>query len=51
MSPFPQSVANPSAFPAVFLDPSPRGLFKWPLFSSAFRRISSGHDEFVDKVT
>ncbi len=24
MSPFPQSVANPSAFPAVFLDPSPR---------------------------
>ncbi len=23
MSPFPQSVANPSAFSAVFLDPSP----------------------------
>ncbi len=26
-------------------------LFKWPLFSSAFRRISSGHNGFEDKVS
>ncbi len=28
MSPFPQSVANPNVFPAVFLDPSLRGFIQ-----------------------
>ncbi len=50
MSPFPQSVADSSAFPAVLLDRL-RGLFRWPLFSSAFRSISNGHVGFVDKVS
>ncbi len=36
----------PARFPWCFLF---RRL--WPLFPSAFRRISSGQDEFVDKVT
>ncbi len=35
----------PARFPQCFL------IFHlWPLFSSAFRRISSGQDEFMDKV-
>ncbi len=28
MSPFPQSFADPSMFPAVLLDPSPRGVIQ-----------------------
>ncbi len=30
MSPFHQSVVDHSVFLAVFLDLSPRGLFRWP---------------------
>ncbi len=40
----------PARFPWCFMIRRFRGLFKWPLFSSAFRRISRGHVGFVDKV-
>ncbi len=44
---FSQSVADPSVFPVVLLDPSPRGFIQ---VASAFRRISSDHAGFVESV-
>ncbi len=41
----------PTRFLWCFLIRRLRGLFRWPLFSSVFRRISNGHVGFVDKVS
>ncbi len=54
MSPFPQSVADSSTFPAVFL--SPPGIIEaafvsWPLSAAVLRRISNGHAGSVYKVS
>ncbi len=41
----------PARFPQCFLIRRLGGLFKWPLFYSAFRSISNGHDGLEDKVS
>ncbi len=41
----------PTHFPQCFLIRHLGGLFRWPLFSAAFRSISNGHVGFVDKVS
>ncbi len=49
MSHFPQSVVDSSAFPAVLLDPSPRGVIQVAIV--LLRSISNRHVGFVDKVS
>ncbi len=41
----------PARFLQCFLIFRLRGLFRWPLFSSALRSISNGHVGFMDKVS
>ncbi len=50
MSPFPQSVADSSTFPAVF--PSPPGIIQAAFVLGVPKYcISNGHVGFVDKVS
>ncbi len=49
MSPFPQSVADSSTFPAVF--PSPPGIIQVAFVQLCVPKYLNGHVGFVDKVS